>query len=162
MIRNLPFGGIIGIKLLQNRSFQVMKDGKNVKLGDQLEPRVLGSDLLMAVTGSRGEFRCGTEALESPLSGPHNTIREVRKMEISPGNDQPRRDYTPRHDFDKPILSLISPIISLTEEATSRRTTIRGDRTQSKYVGMPACQGTISSIADPDRFWRSTRTSRPY
>ena len=157
LIRHLPFGGIIGIRLLQNRNFQVLKDGKYVKLGNQLEPRILGTELIVSIKDDSGKFSCGTENLASPLSGTHCANQRIPRMETSPGNDQPDRGYTPNTDSDKPILQTISPIISLTDEATKRRNHLRRDKTPSKYVGESVCPGSRSSNVDA----KQTRVNPP-
>ena len=103
IIQNLPFGGIIGIQVLQNKNFQILEDGKNVKLGNHLEPRVLGPDLIMTVQGGLEQFRCCAEVLEQQLSGAQPLI-QTAQMETSPRNDQPTRDNLPNTGSDKPKL----------------------------------------------------------
>ena len=153
IIQNLPFGGIIGIQLLQNTNFQLLEDGTNVKLGKNLEPRVLGPDLIMTVKGGFEQFRCCSEALETQLSGAKPPIPTL-KMETSPRNDQPTRDNLPNMGSDKPQLFEISPINSLTTVGTDERGNVK-ERTQSKHVGTSTCSDKVPSNADLNSEFKS-------
>ena len=87
--------------------------GWQIKLGNRTVPRVLRPDLLMSIKGGLEQFRCGTEDLESPLSGVPTAVPAYLKMEASPRTIHPKMGIFPKIYADKPILASVRPVISL-------------------------------------------------
>ena len=84
-----------------------LEDGQFVKLGKEKVPRVPGLVNIATIEDDSGKFRCGTENLESPLSGTLIINQRPPKMDASHGSVQPKNDKIPTMATDKPKLHVI-------------------------------------------------------
>ena len=148
LIKNLPFDGIIGIQLLQNRNFQIMKDGKNVKLGNSILPRVSGSDIIATMKDCVGTIPSGTESLACPQME-SNTIKWDSKMIPHPRNDQPIKGNN--QPARKPPLNPIYPVFSMPAEGLKRREDALENRTLARHVGKSMCPDSVPSNSDVNK-----------
>ena len=148
LIRDLPFNGIIGINLLTNRNFQLLEDGINIKLGNEILPRVFGPDTIMTIKDGQEQFSCESKSLSCSLIDALSVKLVIDKMVNDLGSAQTKMVKIPNPDTEKPQCSFLCPIFSLPTDTKQRRKTGKEEVTPSKHVGESKCQDSASSNAD--------------